>query len=154
MSDGYAQYKADCQRIREANTQLLADFEMWLLQQNLAAKTVKRHIQNVDFYVNEFLLYEDTIEPQKGIGEIGMFLGYWFIKKALWASPSSIRSNAASLKKFYTFLHERGMVRAEDLKKLKEKIKEELPEWVETMKRYDDPDITDMDEVWGFRTLC
>jgi hypothetical protein len=38
-----------------------------------------------------------------------MFLGYWFIKKAMWAKQSAIKSNAASLKKFYTFMHEKGL---------------------------------------------
>ena len=146
----HEQYEAECERIQQANAQLLADFEAWLIRKNLAAKTIKNHIDNIDFYINHFLLYEDAVEPQEGVGAIGMFLGYWFIKKAMWASATSIRSNAASLKKFYTFLHERGMVSAEDLKQLKETIKEELPEWVETVERYDDPDSTDMGEVWGF----
>ena len=144
------QYEAECERIQQANAQLLADFEAWLIQKNLADKTVKNHIDNIDFYINTFLLYDDAVEPQEGISGISMFLGYWFIKKAMWASAASIRSNAASLKKFYTFLHERGMVSAEDLRDLKETIKEELPEWTETLERYDDPDITDMGEVWGF----
>ena len=32
-----------------------------------------------------------------------MFLGFWFIRKAMWASQSSIKGNATSLKKLYTF---------------------------------------------------
>lgn len=36
-----------------------------------------------------------------------------------------------------------------DLDELKERIKDEMPEWIATMKRYDDPSITDMEEVWG-----
>lgn len=27
-------------------------------------------------------------------------------------------------------------------------IKEEMPDWVATMDRYDDPEVTDMAEVW------
>jgi len=52
-----------------------------------------------------------------------MFLGYWFIKKAMWASQASIKSNAASLKKFYAFLLEKGLVEQEDLIELEETIK-------------------------------
>jgi hypothetical protein len=73
-----------------------------------------------------------------------MFLGYWFIRKAMWSSASSIKSNAASLKKFYTFLHERGLVSQDDLDSLKETVKEEMPEWLATLARYDDPSI----RVW------
>ena len=41
------------------------------------------------------------------------------------------------------------MIEKEDLDNLKVTIKEEMPEWIATMKRYDDQSITDMAEVWG-----
>ncbi len=78
-----------------------------------------------------------------------MYFGYWFIKKGMWASASSLKSNAASLKKFYSFLLEQGLITAEDLADLKETIKENMSEWQATLRRYDDPDIEDMEEVWG-----
>jgi len=102
----------------------------------------------VDFYVNEFLLYEDAVEAKDGTYEIGMYLGYWFIKKAMWANIAAIKENAASLKKFYQFMCERGQILEEEFSTLKESIKEGMPEWLATMARYDDPDIEDMEEVW------
>ena len=95
-------------------------------------------------------MYEDAIEAKSGAGEIGMFLGYWFIKKAMWANKSAIKENAASLKKFYQYLYEDNKVSEEDINVLKESIKENMPEWLATMGRYDDPLIEDMEEVWGF----
>ena len=71
-------------------------------------------------------------------------------RKALWASPAQIKSNAASLKKFYAFMNEKGLVDDEALVAMNEQIKQEMPEWLATMERYDDPDIDDMDEVWGY----
>jgi intergrase/recombinase len=150
MLDDYEQYQAECKRIRESNDSLLGDFEDWLRKSGLADKTIKQHVENIDFYINEYLLYEDAVEPQDGIDDVGSFLGYWFIRKAMWASESSIRSNATSLKKFYTFLHERGLVSKDDLDSLKETIKEEMPDWLATVARYDDPSISDMDEIWGW----
>ena len=149
MLGEYEQYEADCQSIRESNEKLLADFANWLQQANLSDNTISKHVDNIDFYINEYLLYEDALEPQDGVAEVGMFLGYWFIRKAMWASAASIKSNAASLKKFYTYLHERGLVTKDDLNFLKVTIKEEMPEWLATLARYDDPSITDMGEVWG-----
>ena len=149
MLNDYEQYEAECERIRESNANLLGDFEDWLQKSGLADKTIRQHVENIDFYINEYLLYEDAVEPQDGIDDVSMFLGYWFIRKAMWASESSIRSNAASLKKFYTFLHERGLVSKDDLDSLKETIKEEMPDWLATLARYNDPSITDMGEVWG-----
>jgi len=150
MVDDYAQYEIECEKIRESNEGLLDDFSTWLRRSGLSSKTIKKHTENVDFYINEFLLYEDAQEPQEGVHSVGMFLGYWFIKKAMWASAASIKSNAASLKKFYTFLQERGLVSEDDLDLMKETIKEEMPEWLATLARYDDASITDMEEVWGF----
>ena len=46
-------------------------------------------------------------------------------------------------------MHENGKVMKKDLDELKERIKDEMPEWIATMERYDDPAITDMEEVWG-----
>jgi site-specific recombinase XerD len=149
MLDDYEQYKIECKRIRQSNAELLDDFESWLRKSGLADQTVSKHIDNIDFYINEYLLYEDAVEPQDGVYGVSMFLGYWFIRKAMWASESSIRSNAASLKKFYAFLHERGLVNKEDLDSLKETIKEEMPDWLATLARYDDLSITDMEDVWG-----
>ncbi|WP_419661592.1 site-specific recombinase like [Desulfosarcina variabilis str. Montpellier] len=147
--DEYEKYKAECDKIREFNNNLLDEFKKWLKRSKLKAKTIQRHIENVDFYINEFLLYESAVEAKDGADGIGMFLGYWFIKKAMWSSTAQIKSNAASLKKFYTFLHEKGEIDKEDLDDLKKRIKEDMPEWIATMQRYDDPSITDMEEVWG-----
>lgn len=147
--DDYEKYEADCKKIRKANSELLNDFGAWLKATKLKDKTIRSHIDNVDFYINEFLLYEDAVEAKDGASSIGMFLGYWFIKKAMWSSPAQIRSNAASLKKFYTFLFEKRLIDKEELDDLKARIKEDMTEWIATMNRYDDPSITDMGEVWG-----
>ncbi len=150
MTDDYEKYEKECERIRKDNDKILDEFKKYLIQQNgLKLKTANTHVSNVDFYINEFLLYEDAIEAKEGITEIGMFLGYWFIKKAMWSSPAQIKSNAASLKKFYTFMNVEGKVKRKELDNLKVRIKEDMPEWIATMKRYENPTITNMAEVWG-----
>jgi site-specific recombinase XerD len=143
--DDYEKYEKDCKKISKANEDLLDEFEAWLKSSGLSQKTIKNHFQNVEFYLNDYLLYEDAIEAKDGAGDVGMFLGYWFIKKAMWASKSSIKSNATSLKKFYTFMHEKGLIEKEELTELKQEIKEDMPEWLETLDRYDDPSV---EEVW------
>ncbi len=143
----YEEYEQRFERIRKENEALLDAFEAWILDKGLSQSTARRHKENIDFFINEFLLYEEPTQPAEGVDAIGYFLGYWFIRKAMWANESSIRSNAASLKKFYDFLAERGEVDPEDVKDMKQEIKEELPEWIATVKRYDDPDV-DMEDVW------
>lgn len=147
--DEYQKYEQACKQIKKDNEKLLEQFEQWLSGKGLAEKTVRRHVENADFYINSFLLYEDAIAAKDGASHISMFLGYWFIRKAMWASPSAIRENAGSLKKFYTFMQEQGQIDADKLQDMKVTIKEEMPEWVGTVERYDDPDITDAEEIWG-----
>jgi site-specific recombinase XerD len=143
--DDYEKYERDCEKIRKANEKLLDEFEAWLKAAGLSKKTINKHVGNLDFYLNEFLLYDEATEAKDGAGDVGMFLGYWFIRKAMWASQSSIRSNTTSLKKFYTFMHEKGLIKKEELTDLKQRIKEEMPEWLATLQRYDDPSV---ENVW------
>jgi len=147
--DDYEKYEAECKKIRKNNNKLLNDFRAWLKASKLKHKTIRNHVNNVDVYINEFLLYEDAVEAKDGASEIGMFLGYWFIKKAMWSSSAQIKSNAASLKKFYTFLFEKDQIDKKDIDNLKVQIKEKMPEWIATLNRYVDPSITDMEDVWG-----
>jgi len=143
----YEEYERRCNRIREENQAILDAFESWILAKGLSQATAKKHRENIDFYINEFLLYESPKRASEGVDEVDMFLGYWFIRKAMWASEANIKSNAASLKKFYKFLEERGEVDSEAVKDMKERIKENLSEWIATVKRYDDPSV-DPEDVW------
>jgi site-specific recombinase XerD len=145
----YERYEKECERIRNENEKILTDFKKWLYHKGLSGRTINRHRSNVDFYINDFLLYQDAVEAANGAGDVGAFLGYWFIRKAMWASKAAIKENAASLKKFYEFMSETGKISDGTLEDLKVLIKEEMPTWLATMERYDDPDIEDMQEVWG-----
>ncbi len=143
--DFYKKFENDCKIIKKANKQLLSEFELSIKSSGLSENTANNHVSNIDFYINEYLLYEDAIEAKHGVYSVGMFLGYWFIKKAMWASRSSIKGNATSLKKFYSFMYEKGLIGKDDLDDLKATIKERMPEWLATLDRYDDPSVED---VW------
>jgi hypothetical protein len=135
--DEYKKYEAACKKIRQTNEGLISDFEASLKASGLSKATIDKHVYNVSFYINEFLLYEDAVEAKEGVHSVSMFLGYWFIRKALWASQASIKSNAASIKKFYALLVEKGLVGQADFEMLCETIKEEMPEWLDAIGRSD-----------------
>ncbi len=138
MSDDYKKWEAEKERIEKENNLLLEEFESWLTKAGLGKKTIKSHSENVDFYINDYLLYTDQlVEAKDGALDIGGFLGDWFIRKAAWSSKAHIKSNAASFKKFYTFLLERGLIDKAELEEMKAMIKEEMPDWLKRMKRYD-----------------
>lgn len=139
----YEKWEKDCKLLRQQNEKIMDDFAEWLERSGLKDTTINKHCRNVDFYINEFLLYEDAIPAKEGTSDIGMFLGYWFIRKAMWSNVAAIKQNAASLKKFYQFMLERNEIEAGEFEELKKAIKEDMPEWLEAMKRYDDIDLED-----------
>jgi intergrase/recombinase len=134
----YEKYEADCEQQRAANDELLKEFRAWIKSTGLTDKTAKNHSSNVDFYINEFLLYEDVTKPEDGADGIGMYLGYWFIKKAAWSSAANVKGSSTSLTKFYTFLLEKKLIEAEVLLDLKATIKEEMADWLEQVEHFDD----------------
>ena len=52
----YEQYLKICQSIQETNDLLLELFEEDLVKSGLKEKTINRHLSNVDFFLNEFLV--------------------------------------------------------------------------------------------------
>ena len=140
-------YDRACEAMVKENAQLLEDFTGWLQAQGLSEATVRRHFSNIDLYINHYLLYEQVTAPEDGCHDVGGYLGFWFIRK-VWASEYTTRSNAASLRKFYGFMVERGHVDPEDLAYLKERIRDGMPGYLARVRRYNDPSITDPAEVW------
>lgn len=131
-------FEVACDAVRAQNQGLLEQFEQWLRDSGLSEKTVLTHVDNIGFYINDFLLREEPQEPEEGVDQVGWFLGDWFIRKAMWASKTSIKGNAASFKKFYGFLLEQRRIQAQDFAELKREIKDEMPEWLDNFRRYDD----------------
>jgi len=137
--DAYKKYEADCKKIKKANESLLTGFEALMKGSGLSDNTINKHLSNIDLYINTYLLYYDPItEAKDGAQSVSMFMGYWFIHKAMWASQASMRNNASSLKRFYAFLVEKGLTDKEQLYKLEETIKKEMPKWLAALKQYDD----------------
>jgi hypothetical protein len=133
-------FEAQCDAIREQNARLLQQFEQSLKAAGLGDRTVRTHRENIDFFINEYLLYDGAVTPDEGWAAIGWFLGDWFIRKAMWASETSIKGNATSLKKFYAFMLQQERVDAAALEQLKQEIRDGMPVWLERLRRYHDPE--------------
>ena len=93
---------------------------------------------------NEFLLREEPLPMADGCGSmISMFLGYFFIRKCMWSTPGTIKKTAASIKKFYKSMLIHDYIKTTDYKNLCLIIKEEMDEWQEDCRKYNE-DIDDM----------
>jgi len=140
----YKDWEIQVEKAEKHNQKILIEFEKWLKKKSLKANTIQNHIDNIDFYANDFLLSYDIIPVEEGALEIGDFLGDFFIRKASWASKYTIQENIASLKKFYTFLNEIGKISKVELNEMKKLIKDEKSGWLEEVDSYWD----DIDGDW------
>lgn len=120
------------------NEDYLKMFEKSLEEKQLTAKTIRKHVSNIDFYLNDYLTYYDEIiKMEDGTQYIGSFLGDWFIRKAMWASKSSIKEMASSLKKFYEYMSALGFVKISDYQEMCYEIKENMDRYLENLEDYD-----------------
>ena len=127
----YEDFEKESKAIREENRILLEGFEEWLRQCGLKDKSIRKHVQNADFYINDYLLYDSCTPAKEGISAINGFFNWFFPRKAMWSSRASTKETAASLKKFYKFLAEMGVMPPADYLFLLAEVKSEMPEWLE-----------------------
>ena len=121
----------------ETNNILIQAFKESMVQQNLGTATVRNHYQNVRLFVNDYLLFEE-IAPEDGYDEISEFLGDWAIRKNVIISEYALRQYASSLKKFYQFLCGKGRIDKKVLQSVNQTIKDEMPEWVENLREFEE----------------
>lgn len=120
------------------NEDYLKMFEKSLEEKQLTAKTIRKHISNIDFYLNDYLTYYDEIiKMEDGTQHTRSFLGDWFIRKAMWASKSSIKEMASSLKKFYEYMSALGFVKISDYQEMCYEIKDNMDRYLENLEDYD-----------------
>lgn len=133
----YEEYENLCKQQQEKNKEYLNVFERDLIQSGLAQKTIRKHLVNVDFYINIYLLREEPLEMEEGCGlRIDTYLGYFFFNKCMWSTSDTIKSTAASIKKFYRSMNEHGCISKDDYKNLCDIIKENLNIWQDDCDAY------------------
>jgi hypothetical protein len=147
-ADEYEKYEQACEQIKRENRGLLSEFAAWMSQQGISEKTAGMHVANAAFYIQEYLLYEQPLRASEGATGLGMYLGYWFIRKAAWPSPQNLKSNATSLLKFYSFMLAKGLVTAEQLAEMRASVRAQMPHWQERARRHSDPAIDDPEKIW------
>jgi len=130
-------YDTRVRAIRAYNQPLLENFRAWLEQSGLAEKTVKTHVDNINFFTNYLVYYEPLKKLDEATsGDVWMFLANWFPRKAMWASVVSVKSNIASFKKFFQWMGETGRVSPETVAGVLTTLKEGRDEFLESVTDY------------------
>ena len=148
----YEEYEQKCDEIRMRNAAYLDEFEEDLLNAGLKERTIIRHYQNVSFYIDIYLLREEPLEMKHGTAsfKIDDFLGYFFIRKCMWSTPGTIKRTAASIKKFYSSMLQRGNIDESDYRELIETIKDNMAGWLEDCEAYNNPEAPNPFDFFNF----
>lgn len=139
FGDDFDFEEPDFEGMRKENDAYLDEFADWLEASGLKPQTINRHLSNTSFFLNEYLCDYEAAPMEDGMDYVGDFLGEFFIRKAMWSTPSTIRSTAASLKKFYKCMAELGYVPKKAIPVFNADIKAGLPEWCALCEQYNDP---------------
>lgn len=114
-------YENQCKVICKQNSSYLNIFEADL--QGLAPKNIKCHLQNVDFFLNTYLLFDEAnqLSMQDGVNAIDDFLGY-FLEEKTYFTDSTKRSFVTSLRKFYKSMLAHGKITPEQYEDVVESL--------------------------------
>ena len=103
---------------------------------HLSDKTIRKNINNVAFFINDYLIYYNGANYEEVNEEIDSFFSDFFIRKCMWSTPNTTKETAASLKKFYKSMMEHGKFEKEEYKLLCDTIKEEMENWQQICNDY------------------
>ena len=131
------EYEQKVEQNQKRNKKYIKEFTEWLNEKGLSKKTIRKHLDNVKLYINEYLNYYDVIKVEDGIEEVDDFLEGWFIEKCLFATKTSLKETAASLKNFYQYMSEYNYVKKEDYKQLCSIIKDNMDIYLEQLEAFD-----------------
>ena len=132
----YEEYELECRKQIERNEKFLEMFERNLVSAGLSQATIRKHLSNVDFYINTYLLREEPLGMERGCFKIDTFFGYFFIHKCMWSTPGNIKTTAASIKKYYKCMLENKCIEKADYGFLCSEIRGHMEEWQEDCARF------------------
>jgi site-specific recombinase XerD len=135
-------YDTQVEEIKKLNAPILREFQESLEKAGLSKKTVKSHVDNIDFFA-EYLVYYDPLQrlDETDDGDVSSFLVDWFPRKAMWASVSSTKSYLASFKKFFQWMGETRRIPADIVDDVITMMKEERQGFL-------DAAAEDEDDLW------
>lgn len=142
--DDYDAWEKKVEENHKRNEKFIEEFESWLTQKDLAKKTIRKHLNNASLYINDYLNYYAASTMEDGENYVHGFLNGWFIEKCPWSSRKSLKETAASIKKFYQCMSEKGYVNENDYNELSSFIKENMDEFLEQMDSFENGTYYDM----------
>lgn len=64
--DDYDAWEKKVEENHKRNEKFIEEFESWLIQKDLAKKTIRKHLNNASLYINDYLNYYDASTMEDG----------------------------------------------------------------------------------------
>lgn len=101
------EYEKKCEEIRRTNDEYLKMFEKYM--SGLSAKTIRRHLNNADFFINGYLLLYEPLTIEEGLSGVWEFLDDYYFRKCA-GTEETRKEMAISIKKFYRCMKDHGKI--------------------------------------------
>ncbi len=124
----------------EENHEYMTLFRNDLTASNLSSRTIDHHLENIDLFMNEYLWGWEEAHMVEGTARIDAFFMEFYIDQWFWASPTSVRQTAASIKKFYRSMLNHGKISEKAYQQVEITIQNRKEEWVQELRRTDEED--------------
>lgn len=142
--DEYDEEPEESIQARKDNKKYLDMFFQDLRTAGLSEKTIQNHLDNVDFYLTDYLPFsgEEATDMKAGAESFNLrdYFGYFYIHKCMWSTPNNLKTTGASIKKFYKCMADHGEISKDKYKELNALFKEEMAEWQEECRKFNDDD--------------
>ena len=135
------EYEALEEKIVKENEVMISQFADYLkTEKRLADKTITEHCNNVSFYINVYLIRAGYLRMDKGAESFYLmdYFGYFFIYKCMWSTPYTIKTTAASIRKFYQYAYSQKWITDEQWDDCRTTIREEKEHWAELCRDYNE----------------
>ena len=73
----------EIEKNEKRNEKFIHEFKAWLKKQNLSTKTINKHKNNMELYLNNYLPYYEIENMEEGTSYVYHFLVDWFIRKCM-----------------------------------------------------------------------
>ena len=126
-----AEFETQCIEQRKINLKYLDLFREELEHAGLSGKTIQRHLSNMEFYLNTYLLHDEILPMEEGCKpeRLDEYFNWFFIRKCAWSTPASIKTTASSLKKFYKCMREKGYISEDAYSCLPDTFRYDMEDW-------------------------
>lgn len=118
------------------NENFIKLFEKSLKEEKLSERTINKHLDNIDLFINDYLNHYDTYKMEEGPYHFYDLFSYWFPIKIAYSSETLLKSLLTTVKKFYKCMVENNLVDKEMYDYAISSVNQNFDEFIDILHQY------------------